>query len=110
MMDCKPIDTPLPIGQKLTKEMGPKDIHETNLMKTIPYVEAIGYLMYGMTSIHPNLAFLVGQVVQFMENLGLAHWTIVKCIFCYIKATKDMGIKYDGEGSKQDMLRFNLMD
>jgi hypothetical protein len=32
MMDCKLVDTPLPIGQKLTKEMGPKDIHETNLM------------------------------------------------------------------------------
>jgi hypothetical protein len=33
-----------------------------------------------------------------MANHGLVHWTIVKHIFCYIQATKDTRIKYDGEG------------
>jgi hypothetical protein len=99
MMDCKFVDTHLPIGQKLTKEMGPKDIHEVDLMKTIPYFEAISCLMYVMTSVRPNLVFPIRQVVQFMANLGLVHSTVVKHIFCYIKATKDIGIKYDGEGS-----------
>jgi hypothetical protein len=34
--------------------------------------------MDAMTSIHPNLAFLLRQVVQFMENLGFVHWIIVQ--------------------------------
>jgi hypothetical protein len=41
MMDCKFVDTHLPIGQKLTKEMGPKDIHEVNLMNILPYVKVV---------------------------------------------------------------------
>jgi hypothetical protein len=47
-------------------------------MKIIPYAEAISYLMYVMTSAHLDLVFSVGQVVQFMANPRLAHWTIVK--------------------------------
>ncbi len=59
MMDCKLVDTPLPIGQKITKEMGPKYIHETDLMKIIPYSETISCLMYAMTSPRPNLIFSI---------------------------------------------------
>jgi hypothetical protein len=33
MLDCKPIDTPLPIGQMFTKNIGPKNIYKTYLMK-----------------------------------------------------------------------------
>jgi hypothetical protein len=64
--------------------MEPKDIHEANLMKTMPYAKAISCLMYAMTSTRPNLVFSMGKVAQFMANLGLAHWTIVKRIFHYI--------------------------
>jgi len=103
MINCKLVDTPLPIGQKLIKEMGPKDIREVDLMKTIPYAEIVSCLMYVMTSARPNLFFLVGQVAQFMANPRLVHWTIVKHIFCYIQSTKDIGIKYDGEG--KDILK-----
>ncbi len=41
IMDYKPDDIPLPTRQKFTKKMGPKDLHETNLMKTIPYVKQL---------------------------------------------------------------------
>jgi hypothetical protein len=34
--------------------------------------------MDAMTSIHPNLVFLIRQVVQFMENFGFVHWIIVQ--------------------------------
>jgi len=103
MMDCKLVNIPLPTRQKLTKEMESKDIHEADLMKTMPYAKAIGCLMYAMTSTRPNLIFSIGQVAQFMANPRLVHWIIVKHIFHYIQATKDIGIKYDGKGS--DMLK-----
>ncbi len=58
-----------------------------------------------MVSICPDLAFLARQIVQFIANPKLVHWTKIKHIFHYIQATEDMGIKYDGASSKQDMLK-----
>ncbi len=40
-MDYNHVDIPLPTRQKFTKKMGPKDIHEANLTKTIPYVKQL---------------------------------------------------------------------
>jgi hypothetical protein len=41
MLNCKLFITLFPIGQKLTKDMGPKDIFETNLMKIVPYIKRL---------------------------------------------------------------------
>jgi len=100
MMDYKPSDIPLPIGQKFTKEMGPKDIREIDLMKTMPCAKVVGCLMYVMINIHLDLVFPMVQVVQFMANPILAHWIAIKHIFRYIQATKDMGTIYGGESSQ----------
>jgi hypothetical protein len=50
--------------------------------------------MYAMTNTCLGFAFPIGQVAQFIANLAPLHWTIVKHIFCYIEATKNMGILY----------------
>jgi hypothetical protein len=41
MLDCKPIDTPLPIGQMFTKNIGPKNIYKTYLMKGSKHIQRI---------------------------------------------------------------------
>jgi hypothetical protein len=82
--------------------MGPKDICEIDLMKIMPCAKVVGCLMYAMINSHLDLVFPVMQVVQFMANLRLVHWIAVKHIFCYIRATKDMGIICSGESSQQD--------
>ncbi len=64
--------------------------------------------MYAMTNTCLGFVFPIRQVAQFLANLAPLHWTIVKRIFRYIQATKNMRIKYDGEGSKQDMLNIQL--
>jgi hypothetical protein len=81
MMDYKPNHTPLPTGQTLTKEMGPKDICEIDLMKTMPCAKVVGCLMYAMINSNLDLVFPIMQVVQFMENPRLVHWILVKHIF-----------------------------
>jgi hypothetical protein len=78
MMDYKLNHTPLPTGQTLTKEMGPKDICEIDLMKTMPCAKVVGCLMYAMINSHLDLVFPIMQVVQFMENPRLVHWILVK--------------------------------
>ncbi len=39
MLDCKPIDTPLPIGKISTKNIGPKNIYITYLMKGSKHIQ-----------------------------------------------------------------------
>jgi len=78
---------------------------EINLMKIMPYAKVVGCLMYAMINTCLDLVFPIMQVVQFMANPRLTHWIIVKHIFHYKQATKDMGIIYGGESSQQNILK-----
>jgi hypothetical protein len=44
----------------------------------------------------PDIAYAVGQVSQFLENPGPAHWNGVKRILAYLKGTVDHGIIFEG--------------
>ena len=62
MTDCKPAATPMDPGLRLTaaqKEITPEEIAQ---MKKVPYLEAVGSLMYAMLGTRPDLAFAVGVV------------------------------------------------
>ena len=76
--------------------MEPKTPDEINKMKSILYQSAVGSLMYMMIGTRPDIAFAVGAVSRYMANPGKAHWTAVKRIFCYLKATQDIMLKYKG--------------
>jgi hypothetical protein len=47
-------------------------------MPKISYRNVIGNLMYCMVTMRLDKAIVVGVVVQFFNNLGLAHWHVVK--------------------------------
>ncbi len=53
-----------------------------------------------MLGIRPNIAFTVQTVSQFSKNLGLAHWEAVKNIYCYLKGTRNLWLKYRGKEKK----------
>ena len=42
-------------------------------MKKIPYCEAIGALNWVAIASQPDIAFVIGQLAQFLENLGQVH-------------------------------------
>ena len=46
MDDCKPISTPMDPGLHLTKDMCPKNEQERAEMSEVPYINAVGALMY----------------------------------------------------------------
>ena len=50
MADCKPVDTPMLPGLKLTKEDSLKTPDECREMEKIPYINAVGSLMYLATN------------------------------------------------------------
>ncbi|UYV81003.1 hypothetical protein LAZ67_19002483 [Cordylochernes scorpioides] len=95
---------------KLTKEMCPKDNQEIEEMNKIPYRQTIGSLMYLMTGTRPDIAYAVSRVSQFMNNPGPSHWTAVKKIFGYLKATKNIGICFGGSSCTTSLIGFSDAD
>ncbi|XP_075076347.1 secreted RxLR effector protein 161-like [Nicotiana tabacum] len=63
-------------------------------MKVVPYVSAVGSLMYVMLCTRPDICFVVGMVSRFQSNPGREHWTVVKHIIKYLKRTKDYMLVY----------------
>ncbi|UYV79406.1 hypothetical protein LAZ67_17002496, partial [Cordylochernes scorpioides] len=95
---------------KLTKEMCPKDNQEIEEMNKIPYRQTIGSLLYLMTGTRHDIAYAVSRVSQFMNNPGPSHWTAVKKIFGYLKATKNIGICFGGSSCTTSLIGFSDAD
>ncbi|KAE8710199.1 dr1-associated corepressor-like isoform X1 [Hibiscus syriacus] len=62
MQDAKPVNTPLGVHFRLSKEQSPKTEEERAHMVKVPYVSAIGSLMYAMVCTGPDIAQAVGVV------------------------------------------------
>uniref|UniRef100_A0A2N9EP82 Integrase catalytic domain-containing protein n=1 Tax=Fagus sylvatica TaxID=28930 RepID=A0A2N9EP82_FAGSY len=90
MEDCRPVSTPVSKGTILNKSMCPTNKIELEKMKAVPYAQAVGSLMYAMTSTRPDICYAVGLVSRYQSNPGKAHWQAVKQIFRYLQMTKNM--------------------
>ena len=58
-------------------------------MLSVPYVFAMGILMYVMLCTMPDICFTVGMVSRYLSNLGLKHWISIKHILKYLRRTRD---------------------
>uniref|UniRef100_A0A2N9FM87 Reverse transcriptase Ty1/copia-type domain-containing protein n=1 Tax=Fagus sylvatica TaxID=28930 RepID=A0A2N9FM87_FAGSY len=90
MEDYKPVSTPVSKRTILNKSMCPTNKTELKEMIAIPYAQAVGSLMYTMTSTRPDICYAVGLVSRYQSNPGKAHWQAVKRIFRYLQMTKSM--------------------
>jgi hypothetical protein len=63
-------------------------------MKSIPYLAAVGALIYLATSTRPDIAYTVGCLSRFNSNAGMTHWHAVKHLLHYLKDTADYSITY----------------
>jgi len=72
----------------------PKNDFERIIMHDKPYVSVTGGLIYVQVYTHPNLTFIVGVLGKYLSNLGMDHWTTVKCVMHYLKRTKDYMLTY----------------
>ncbi|BBG92535.1 hypothetical protein Prudu_000297 [Prunus dulcis] len=86
-LDAKPISTPVPCGQKLSAYDG--EPHDSPDL----YRSVVGALQY-LTITRPDLSYAVNQVCQFMHSPTTMHWTAVKRILRYVKATYNHGLLY----------------
>ena len=94
MSECKLLLTPIEPGTSLTLDMSPRTNEEVKAMQSVPYLAAVGSLMYLATTTQPNLAFAVGVLGHFNHNPGPCHCLAVKHLFCYLKGTIDYKLTY----------------
>jgi hypothetical protein len=65
-------------------------------MSRVPYVSAVGSLMYAMVYTRLDIAHAVGVLSRYMSKPGKEHWTIVKRVFRYLRGTASYGLCYEG--------------
>ena len=58
------------------------------------YQSAVGSLIYLSTCTRPDIAFAVSNVAKYCSRPSKKHWTSVKRILRYLKATNDHGLFY----------------
>src|SRR5882672_10066370 len=86
--DAHPVTMPLDPHVTLSKGDGPTSEEDMLRMKKIPYLTAVGSIMYAATATHPDVAYAVQHLSQFNSNPGNSHWTAVQRIIRYLYAMK----------------------
>lgn len=88
MSDCKAVNTPLSISEKLSAyegtPLGPVD--------STWYRSLVGALHY-LTLTRPDLSFSVNKVCQYLHAPTTEHWAAAKRILRYLKHTVKLGLK-----------------
>ncbi|POM67051.1 Hypothetical protein PHPALM_17012 [Phytophthora palmivora] len=102
-----PIATPADRNVKLSVSSQPATEAEKDAMKSYPYREAVGSIMYLMVGTRPDMAFYMREVSQFLANPGMEHWNAVVRGLKYLAGTKDYGICL---GGSQEVSPENLAD
>jgi hypothetical protein len=74
----------------------PKTHEEEEDMSHVPYVSAVGSLIYAMVCTRLDIAHAVGVLSRYMSKPGKEHWTTVKRVFRYLRGTASYGLCYQG--------------
>src|SRR5688572_33078851 len=98
MTDCTPVHTPMDAGSGSCLCKYVPDVQNPVDMSTIPYMSAVGALMYLAIGTRPDIMFSVAKLTQYNNNPGPHHWQAVKHILRYIKGTMDLKLTYRSDG------------
>ena len=71
----------------------------------MPYLSAIGVLMYLANCTRPDIAFSVNLLTRYSSAPTRRHWNGIKHILRYLCRTTDMNLFYSRE-SKQQLLGY----
>jgi hypothetical protein len=78
MSNCKPLSTPISKGQHLSKTTCPQNEIEIKEIELVLYAQAVGSLMYAMTSTRFDICYVVGLLSRYQSNPGKKHWQSIK--------------------------------
>jgi hypothetical protein len=72
----------------------PKEDDEETLGLEVPYLSAIGALIYLTNCTRPDIAFPVNLLARYSSAPTRRHWNGVKHVLCYLRGTTDMRLFY----------------
>jgi len=107
--DAKPLTIPIDLNVLLSKDQCPSTDEAKKAMRNVPYREAVGALNWIAVGSRPDIAFVVGQLAQFLENPGRVHWEAVKRVMRYLKGTKELKLVF-GRGEQRGLRAFTDAD
>ncbi|XP_036334827.1 secreted RxLR effector protein 161-like [Rhagoletis pomonella] len=99
MADCNPVATPIDLNQNLSSNMCPTNEIEKHGMAKVPYMQAIGCLLFASQITRSHICFAVNLLSRFSTNPGKAHWTAIKRVMRYLKVTMLYGLVFNKEAS-----------
>ena len=91
-----PLSSPMVVRSlEVTKDpFRPKEENEELLGPEVPYLSAIGALMYLANYTRPDIAFSVNLLVRYSSAPTKRHWNEIKHVLRYLRGTCDMGLFY----------------
>ncbi|GJW66263.1 retrovirus-related pol polyprotein from transposon TNT 1-94 [Tanacetum coccineum] len=72
----------------------PPDVDEEILDPEVPYLSAIGALMFLASHTRPDIIFSLHLLARYISCPTRRHWNGVKHIFRYLQGTKDIGLYF----------------
>ena len=72
-------------------------------MRKVPYINAVGALMYLAVTTRPDIAYTTSTLARFNSNPGRQHWLAVKHLFRYLKGTMDLKLVYSPDSSTKEI-------
>jgi hypothetical protein len=96
MDNAHPLSTPMVVRSLDPKKdpFRPKEADEKILGPEVPYLNAIGALLYLAQCTRPDIAFAVNVLARFSSEPTRRHWNGIKHILRYLSGTKDLGLLY----------------
>ena len=107
MDKAHPLSTPMIVRSLDVKKdpFRPQEDNEEILGPEVPYLSAIGALMYLANCTRPDIAFAVNLLARYSSEPTKRHWKGIKHIFRYLRGTTDLGLFYS-KGSKSPLIGF----
>ncbi|KAG8483777.1 hypothetical protein CXB51_022617 [Gossypium anomalum] len=88
MENCKPTNTPIAVGMKLSNQGDHEPVNESI------YRSLVGCLLY-LIATRPDILFVVNMLSRFMHCCNVQHFQVVKRVLRYIKGTLDYGVLFN---------------
>ncbi|CAG7823373.1 unnamed protein product [Allacma fusca] len=89
MVNCKSVGIPLQLYRELTPDPS-GEAHDPAL----PFQEIVGALLFVTRCCRPDVSYAVNKLSRFFQNYEKKHMDAAKEVLRYLRATKDMGIRY----------------
>lgn len=104
---ANPLSTPMVVRSLNIEndQFHPYEDNEEVLDLEVPYLSAIGALMYLANCTRPDIVFATNLLARYSSAPTWRYWNAIKHIFCYLQGTIDLKLFYSKD-SKHKMIGF----